>query len=169
VESSNVEAPNVAGLLAFIKPLLTEGCSIEDLRRRVGSSKGKEWTHLLNGIISFVLERKMRHVATKVMYSNLKGEFSSTCGCLVNAMSTLPLTSNGNLDDASEKTILYSNLRTGKNARLTAGGKGGKSQGQEVVETGNGGSGEVSEAGMSELEWWASAVRHIELHASGLV
>ena len=79
-------------------------------------------------------------VPHREQYTSLRNEFGSACGSLVNALSVLPVSTDGRLDDAWEKTILYSNLRARRNAGSGAGGNVGETQAPTCEHAGDGGS-----------------------------
>ena len=94
---------------------------MEQLRRHLGSNHGGAWTDLFNRMVARCAELRRGRTPHRDQFTALTNEFGAACGSLVNSMSVLPVSTDGHLGDAWEKTILYSNQRAAKEASTRPG------------------------------------------------
>jgi hypothetical protein len=167
--------------MQYLQPMLTRGITMVKLRLKVGHAKGKPWTSMVNKMAEAIIEHRKGRVTTKEMSRRLLEASSNPLGSLVVAISNPRITSGGSPVEGWEYKILCSNPKgpspeateeAAKEAskRLQVGLPEAKPEDNHRVP------GDETEAtpkvpgdGMSELEWWAEAVKYIELEPSGLV
>lgn len=97
--------------MEYVRPYLTNGISLTDLRREIGNKKGKEWNTMLNNIVGYIVRLKEQRIPTKHQYAQVRNEFANNCGPIVIAMGRIPVTNQGTMPDQWEKSILCSNSR----------------------------------------------------------
>lgn len=110
------EAPAYLAVEAYIKPLLAKGITMIDLRRKIGSEKGKQWTAMLNEVVGHAIQQANQHMQTPAIYRSNKTTYHTTMGCIVASIRKLPRSSEGNIAEAWETKILCSNPKGASSA-----------------------------------------------------
>ena len=84
------------------------------LRKKIGYEKGKEWTSVLNSIVSQIVPLVNRRTPHKDIYDTMRTLYGHSMGQLVVSISTLPRHSDGTLVEGWEDEDLCSNLKEKK-------------------------------------------------------
>jgi len=72
------EVPSGPALEAYLKPLLTTGITMTQLRMKLDHEKGKEWTAMLNNVATRIIELHNTHAAPRTIYGTMRTDFGTS-------------------------------------------------------------------------------------------
>jgi hypothetical protein len=141
-----------------------------ELRRKLGHDKGKQWTAMLNEIADFMIDLRNQRKATKEYHASIRKQYGSNLGSMAAAIWKLPRSSEGSIITTWENENLCSNPSHASTTASKPADNTAEKQLQHSPPPANQlAKQQLPGDEMSELDWWADAVRHIELQRSGLV
>ena len=106
--------PGALEVLDYVIPIVSAHTTMTKLRKKIGYEKGKEWTSVLNSIVSQIVPLVNRRTPHKDIYDTMRTLYGHSMGQLVVSISTLPRHSDGTLVEGWEDEDLCSNLKEKK-------------------------------------------------------